>query len=1447
VINGVFLTWLAFFTLNCNLIEELPYRIDHIPGTNSPTWMDAEPNDTIADAVVSETTTPANGAITSAKDVDVFKYTGNAGDVFTASLTPPDGVTYGVRVYDANGTVINQSDTGSVTFTLQATAPFYVEVYSVNGSFDDSAPYTLRLSLTPLGTVATPTFNPVSGTYTTQQSVAITSATSGASIYYTNDNTTPDCFGKGIGYSGPVTVNMSTTLKAIACLNGYTASAVATANYNYNGTLGSPILSLGSGTWRVDKTVSITDADPALAPVNICYTTDGSIPSCDATATCTTGTLYAGSITISALSGNTTVNNVKAIACKVDYTTSNVTSATYTIDKTPPVQVPNLGATSGGASSVNLSWTNGSDDITPAGSLVYEICMSTTSGACATTFTVAKTTTAGALTASFTGLNPLTTYYFMARAIDGIGNTGSSGVEVQATTDPAGTAVSPTFSVATGTYGANKNVTLATTTTNPATICYTTNGGNPACDATATCTTGTAYSTAVPISTAAGTTTVTTLKALTCKTGYTDSPVASRTYTIDKTAPAQLTGAVAAATGTSQILLSWNASTDDKSLQSNLIYEVCVSATTGGCNTFTVGLTTSAGVTSTTKTALTAATTYYFRIRAKDEMGNAGLASAEVSATTSAAGVTNSPVVGVSSGTYGADQSVSLTSSTTGATICYSTDGVTTPTCDSGTSTCPSGTKYTGAFNVSAAAGTTSTTNLQALACAPTFTASGIVTASYVIDKTAPTQVTGVTATAGGTNQFNLNWTASSDDQTAAGSLVYEVCYSTVNGGCNTFSVNNTVIGTVGLPLTISSLTANTTYYVKVRATDAVGNISAASTQVTVTTNALGTANTPTFTVSAGTYATDLSVGINSTTPTPSAICFTNNGTNPGCNGSTGVCTAGTTFTANQAITAAAGTTNTKTLKALSCKAGYVPSAISSATYNVDKLAPTQVTGVAATVVSTSQINLSWSAATDTITPSGSIVYQICMSTTSTGCNTFSNTYVTLGGVTSKSITGLSPLTTYYFKVRAKDLVTNIGTPSTQVSATTQALGTVATITSTPAAGSYYGYQLVSLSTATTGATLRYTTNGSTPTCASTIYSTPLSILKTTVIKTIGCKTGWNNSAIGTHTITVLSPKVVAFAWVHSATGTNYAPYTTWSYNAAGGAITINRTAVGTYNVVFAGANLTNSVMLLNAYNSNAYCYQSAYPTATTVYVKCTNTAGALADTQFTLAVINQVQTGTGVIAGYVYNSSPYATLNVPYTPSVSYSYNPTGTISMTRTGTGQYTVVFNGQPTTGSHAPIVTGYFTSGTYCSVTTWSSSTVYVKCYNATGVLTDSYFTLAFFKGASGIISNAITAGYALASNYLTASYTPSATTLYTHANSTVTAAHSSTGNYTMEFLGLQQGPGVPLISAYGAPLGESMCQLAGNWGGGTMATARCYLRGSTTLKDAWYSVVWFKTE
>jgi len=111
--------------------------------------------------------------------------------------------------------------------------------------------------------LATPTFNPVAGTYATAQSVTISDTTTGALIHYTTDGSTPSA--SSTVYSGSIPVSSTTTLKAIAVASGLTNSLIATATYaiqttpGYAGGFGPAGLTLNGSAAISNTRLRLTD------------------------------------------------------------------------------------------------------------------------------------------------------------------------------------------------------------------------------------------------------------------------------------------------------------------------------------------------------------------------------------------------------------------------------------------------------------------------------------------------------------------------------------------------------------------------------------------------------------------------------------------------------------------------------------------------------------------------------------------------------------------------------------------------------------------------------------------------------------------------------------------------------------------------------------------------------------------------------------------------------------------------------------------------------------------------------------------------------------------------------------------------------------------------------------------------------------------------------------
>lgn len=165
----------------------------------------------------------------------------------------------------------------------------------------------------PTPSVSAPVISGVTP-FETSTSVSM-SAESGAEIRYTLDGTTPGT--NSSLYSSAITLNATTTVKAIAIKDGVTSS-VANKTFTKSST---PVVNAPSisGTTPFETSTQVTMSAESGAEIR--YTTDGSDPTSGST-------LYSSAITLNA------TTTVKAIAIK-DGVSSSVASATFTKSEQP--------------------------------------------------------------------------------------------------------------------------------------------------------------------------------------------------------------------------------------------------------------------------------------------------------------------------------------------------------------------------------------------------------------------------------------------------------------------------------------------------------------------------------------------------------------------------------------------------------------------------------------------------------------------------------------------------------------------------------------------------------------------------------------------------------------------------------------------------------------------------------------------------------------------------------------------------------------------------------------------------------------------------------------------------------------------------------------------------------------------------------------------------------
>jgi len=260
--------------------------------------------------------------------------------------------------YTTDGTAPTPSSslyTGPITLSSSKTIQAMATAPGYRNSGLQSADYILPTSL------AAPVFSVPSGTYTTIQTVAISSPSPGATIRY---NTSISGVQSGsFAYTGPIALSSSVSLRATAVATGYFVLDGIAANYgptivsppssvDYTINLPqatAPTFNLASGNYTTPQALVITDSTPGAV---IYYTTDGTTPGL-------ASNVYSSPISIS------TSTTVQAMAIATGYQSSSVFSVSFVF---PSAGTPTFSVPSGTYTSVETVTIS---DTTPSATIYY--------------------------------------------------------------------------------------------------------------------------------------------------------------------------------------------------------------------------------------------------------------------------------------------------------------------------------------------------------------------------------------------------------------------------------------------------------------------------------------------------------------------------------------------------------------------------------------------------------------------------------------------------------------------------------------------------------------------------------------------------------------------------------------------------------------------------------------------------------------------------------------------------------------------------------------------------------------------------------------------------------------------------------------------------------------------------------------------------------------------
>jgi hypothetical protein len=212
-----------------------------------------------------------------------------------------DGIVWAVRTdaYNSNGSAIlyafdannpaapiYESDTNVSRDDAGPATKFVVPVVT-NGKVYVGAAYQVNVYGLLNGTqqAAPPVITPNGGAFANPQQVSITSATPSGVIYYTTDGTAPTA--AATRYSGPLAISTGTTIRAIVSAPGYLQSN-SSATFTFVAQTPAPVFTPAPGAYTAAQIVAISDT---MSGAVIHYTTDGSVPNVNSP-------VYSGPITV---------------------------------------------------------------------------------------------------------------------------------------------------------------------------------------------------------------------------------------------------------------------------------------------------------------------------------------------------------------------------------------------------------------------------------------------------------------------------------------------------------------------------------------------------------------------------------------------------------------------------------------------------------------------------------------------------------------------------------------------------------------------------------------------------------------------------------------------------------------------------------------------------------------------------------------------------------------------------------------------------------------------------------------------------------------------------------------------------------------------------------------------------------------------------------------------
>ncbi|MDH5327800.1 MAG: fibronectin type III domain-containing protein [Gammaproteobacteria bacterium] len=513
------------------------------------------------------------------------------------------------------------------------------------------------------------------------------------------------------------------------------------------------------------------------------------------------------------------------------------------------------------------------------------------------------------------------------------------------------------------------------------------------------------------------------------------------------TVPPTFSGISSANSTLAGIELRWAAANDNQSASQAIRYAIYIAQASGTHDFSNPDVTALAGSVSYTLTGLAPGNTYYFVVRAMDEAGNLDTNTVEAQVNIPQAPDTRPPVfAGIVSASGSVDGillrwNAASDNESPSVSIAY----------DIYVSTSSGAQNYSNP-NYSSVAGSTSyqVTDLpvgqifyfvvRARDGTGNRDNNSVERSAKIPDVTAP-QFAGLqSATPTGIHSIDLEWRTASDNVSAGADLVYDVYIATTSRTQN-FSTASYTSTPGATSLRIDGLNEATRYYFVVRARDESGNRDSNTVEVTTTTL---DATPPVFQGITDAF----SIGRNSIELSWRPALDNNDGQQVLYDIYMSTNSGGQDFTTPSYTTEVGitfffvtglnhSTTYYFVVRARDNSGNRENNTVEHSVTTEDGTAPLFSGLARATVVSSSQIDLSWNPASDNVSSAGQIIYEIYMSVGSEPINYNSQSTATSPGMQTFSVNGLIQNTQYNFSVRARDDAGNLDSNTIQLSATT--------------------------------------------------------------------------------------------------------------------------------------------------------------------------------------------------------------------------------------------------------------------------------------------------------------------------------------------------------------------------------------------------------------------------